>query len=113
MVKITKLLIASIIGVALATVSSSAYSKNSLNVAKGQKAFQKKLSVKCAMDSEDFAGYHTQEEWIKINLNGNFVAEVEDICEKPVSLTDKEAENVFKYVHTWAADSGLITAEQG
>lgn len=113
MTKLSKIIGSSILGLALLSSSASALTKKCPSVEKGQKAYQKELSVKCKMDSFDFAGYHTQEQWFKINLNGNFVAEVEDICEVPVSLTKKQSENIFKYVHTFAADSGLVNPEQG
>lgn len=113
MTKITKIITTSLLGLTLLTVSSSACFKGDKLSNKGLKTYKNKIATSCKMDSEDFAGFHTQEEWKTFKDSGMFVIELNDICESNISLSDKEVTSVFKYVYKWAADSGKITSEEG
>lgn len=109
MKKMTTLALSAVMGLAVMTTSASACAKAD----KGQRTYQNKMVIECGMNSEQFAAKHTQAEWTAIQLRGDMEKEAGTICKSPISLTEKEAENLFQYSRIWAKDSGKVTVEIG
>jgi len=99
--KITKLAIATLLGLAVLSTSATA------DVKKGQKMYLKKLKAKCGFSGAKFAHKHTQDEWENIKEAGKFGAEVVKIC--PTSKLKSKYENdIYDFSYEYAKDSGNI-----
>ena len=101
---ITKLAVASLLGMTLLSSTASA------DVKKGQKIYLKKLKAPCNIGGATFAQKHTQDEWEAIYEAGKFADEVKKLCPKVKKFKPKYAPHVYDFVYEYASDSGNIPA---
>jgi len=99
--KITKLAIATLLGLAVLSTAASA------DVKKGQKIYLKKLKAACGFSGAKFAHKHTQDEWENIKEAGKFNAETSKICPK-AKLKAKYENDVYDFSYEYAKDSGNV-----
>ena len=99
----TKLAVATLLGMALLSSTATA------DVKKGQKVYLKKLKAPCGFSGAKFAHKHTQDEWEAINEAGKMVEEVTKICPK-AKMKAKYAPDVYDFVYEYAKDSGNVPA---
>jgi Spy/CpxP family protein refolding chaperone len=104
MTKLTKIALASLLG--MAVISTSAFA----DADKGQKIYSKKLKKACGMDGGKFAKHHTQDEWKEIIQNGKLKDEVTSICKDAdiSKIKDKHIPNLGDFVIEYASDSGNV-----
>jgi hypothetical protein len=98
---ITKLAIATLLGLTLLSTTASA------DVKKGQKIYLKKLKAACGFNGSQFAAKHTQDEWEAINEAGKFAEEVTKICPK-AKIKAKYVPDVYDFAYEYAKDSGNV-----
>lgn len=98
---ITKLTVATLLGLAVFSTTASA------DVKKGQNIYLKKLKSACGFAGVKFTTQRTQAEWKAVYEAGNFAAEVTKICPK-AKLKAKYVPDVFDFAHEYAKDSGNI-----
>jgi len=101
MTKITKLALASLLGLAVLSTTASA------DVAKGQKLYMKKMKAVCGFSGAKFAAKHTQDEWEAIKGAGKFADEAGKIC-KGLKLKDKYVPHIYDFSYEYASDSGNV-----
>jgi len=99
--KITKLALATLLGMAVMSTTASA------DVNKGKKIYSKKLKAACGFSGAKFAVKHTQDEWENIKEAGKFGAEVTKICPK-AKLKPKYENDVYDFAYEYASDSGNV-----
>ena len=104
--KIIKIALGATLLLTLGTTSVNAEAE------KGQKYYMKKLKKACGISGGAMASKHTQEEWQKINADGEIIAEIKTICPnaKDSSLKDKYLGHYFDFFFEFASDSGNIPA---
>ena len=102
--QLLKLLLASVIALAVGTTAASA------DVGKGQKLFTKKLKSACGISGAVMAGKHTQGEWEEINADGKIADEIKVICPsvKDKALKGKYLEHYFDFFKEYGSDSGNV-----
>jgi len=101
--KITKLAVATLLGMAVLSTAATA------DVKKGQKIYLKKLKAKCGFTGAKFAHKHTQDEWEAIKEAGKFAAETIKICPKAAGKLKAKYENdVYDFSYEYASDSGNV-----
>jgi len=98
---ITKLAVATLLGMALFSTTASA------DVKKGQKLYMKKMKASCSFTGAKFAGKHTQDEWEAINSAGKFAEEAAKIC-PGLKLKDKYVPHIYDFSYEYASDSGNV-----
>ncbi len=101
MTKITKLAVATLLGVAVFSTTASA------DVAKGQKLYMKKMKASCGFSGAKFAAKHTQDEWEAIKGAGKFADEAAKIC-PGVKVKDKYVPHIYDFAYEYASDSGNV-----
>ncbi len=101
MTKMTKLAVATLLGLAVLSTTASA------DVAKGQKLFMKKMKSSCGFSGAKFAGKHTQDEWKEIQGAGKFAEEAAKLC-PGVKLKDKYVPDIYDFAYEYASDSGNV-----
>ena len=99
--RISRLAIATLLGMAIFSVTASA------NIKKGQKIYLKKLKAPCGFSGAKFAIKHTQDEWEAIKGAGKFEAEIKTICPK-AKIKAKYVPDVYDFVYEYAKDSGNV-----
>ncbi len=97
----TKLAVATLLGMILFTATATA------DIKKGQKIYLKKLKARCGFSGSKFAHKHTQDQWESIFKAGKFSSEVKRLCPK-AKLKKKYAPHVFDFVYEYASDSGNV-----
>jgi len=102
--KLLKIALASALVLGVASTSVSA------DPVKGQKLFIKKLKNDCGFNGSEFAKKHTQDEWAKINNEGNFKEEIGKICPNAdlSKIKDSWIEHIYDFSHEYASDSGNV-----
>ncbi len=82
----------------------------SADVAKGQKLYTKKLKSACGITGAAMAGKYTQDEWGKIQEEGNINKEIKIICPevKQKALKDKYTPHYFDFFYEYSSDSGNV-----
>ncbi len=102
--KLLKLVLASVMVLAVSTTTLSA------DVTKGQKLFTKKLKSACGVSGAVMAGKHTQAEWEEINSDGKMANEIKTICPsvKDKALKGKYLEHYFDFFKEYGSDSGNV-----
>ena len=101
MTKITKLALATLLGLAVFSTTASA------DVKKGQKLYMKKMKATCGFSGAKFAAKHTQDEWEAIKGAGKFAEEAAKIC-PGVKLKDKYVPHIYDFAYEYASDSGNV-----
>ena len=71
---ITKLALATLLGLAVTTSMVSA------DAEKGKRVYQKFMKDDCGITGGAVSGKHSQKEWKKMKADGSFKAELEKIC---------------------------------
>jgi len=99
--KITKLTVATLLGMAVLFTTASA------DVNKGKKVYMKKLKAACGFNGAKFATKHTQDEWESMKGAGKFGAEVKNICPKS-HLKPKYENDIYDFSYEYASDSGNV-----
>jgi len=100
MKNITKLAVASLLGLAVITTTASAGS-----IAKGQKIYTKKIKGQCEDKiATDFTKVLKQKEWEEILKAGKFEAKVREICPNMSKYKEKWTEDLFEFAYEYAAD---------
>jgi hypothetical protein len=99
--RISRLAIATLLGMAIFSVSASA------DIKKGQKIYLKKLKAPCGFSGAKFATRHTQDEWEAIKGAGKFEAETKKLCPK-AKIKAKYVPDVYDFVYEYAKDSGNV-----
>jgi hypothetical protein len=74
MKNITKITIATLLGLAITTTMASASAE------KGKRVYQKFMKDDCGITGGAVAGKHSQKEWKKMQGNDSFKVELEKIC---------------------------------
>ena len=97
----TKLAVATLLGMALFSTTASA------DVKKGQKLYMKKMKASCGFTGAKFAAKHTQDEWEAIKGAGKFGAEAAKIC-PGLKLKDKYVPHIYDFSYEYASDSGNV-----
>jgi len=105
--KVTKLALATLLGMAVLSSTATA------DVKKGQKMFLKKLKASCSAaginNGAKFAVKHTQDEWEAIKQAGKFADEIVKICPKAAGKLKPKYENdVYDFSYEYASDSGNV-----
>ncbi|EDZ63729.1 hypothetical protein SMGD1_1484 [Sulfurimonas gotlandica GD1] len=102
--KLLKLVLASVMVLAVSTTVASA------DVAKGQKLYLKKLKGSCNMNGAKMATLHSQGEWETFKEEGKLADELKKICPKAPSkaLDSKYLEHYYDFFHEYANDSGNV-----
>ena len=98
---ITKLALASLLGLMLLSTTAMA------DVKKGQKIYLKNLKASCGFSGAKFAHKHTQDEWETFNEAGKFADEVKRLCPK-ATIKSKYIPHVYDFVYEYAKDSGKV-----
>ena len=101
MTKMTKLALATLLGLAVVSTTASA------DATKGKKIYQKKLKKACGITGAKFAAKHTQDEWEKIKGAGKFADEVAKVCDG-TKLKEKYVNDVYDFAYEYASDSGNV-----
>ena len=80
------------------------------DAAKGQKLYTKKLKSACGITGAAMAGKHSQDEWEKIQDEGNLNKEIKTICPdvNQKALKDKYTPHYFDFFYEYASDSGNV-----
>jgi hypothetical protein len=102
--KLLKLVLASIMVLAVSTTVASA------DVAKGQKLYLKKLKGSCNMNGAKMATQHSQDEWEAFKEEGKLAEELKRMCPsaKDKALKDKYLPHYFDFFFEYANDSGNV-----
>jgi Spy/CpxP family protein refolding chaperone len=89
MKKLSKIILASAVVLAMSTTVASA------DATKGQKLYLKKLKGSCNMNGAKMAAQHSQDEWESFKEKGKLVDELKRICPKASdkALKDKYLEH--------------------
>lgn len=71
---------------------------------KGHRLYKKKLQKKCNFAGSIFARHHTQDEWEKINEDGDFKEETKKICPKidVNKLNEKQWNDLYDFTYLYA-----------
>ena len=101
MTNITKIAIATLLGLAVLSTTASA------NAKKGKKIYMKKMKAPCGFSGAKFATKHSQGEWEKIKGAGKFAAEAAKIC-PGLKLKAKYVNDVYDFSYEYASDSGNV-----
>jgi len=102
MTKLTKIAVATLLGLAVVSTTASA------DAAKGQKIYSKKLKKACGINGAEFAAKHTQDEWAQINESGKLADEITKICPNAKPLKAKKLKDLYDFVEEFASDSGNV-----
>ncbi|MFT7004519.1 MAG: hypothetical protein ACJAWW_001877 [Sulfurimonas sp.] len=104
--KLLKLVLASVVLLAMSTTVASA------DVAKGQKLYLKKLKGSCNMNGAKMATKHSQADWKKIGKGNGLAAELKKQCPtvKDKALKGKYLEHYYDFFFEYANDSGNVPA---
>jgi Spy/CpxP family protein refolding chaperone len=104
MKKLLKLVLASVMILAVSTTVASA------DVNKGKKLYMKKLKKACGVSGAVMAGKHTQGEWTELNADGKIADEIKLICPrvKEKDLKDKYLEHYYDFFKEYGSDSGNV-----
>ena len=102
MTTMTKLAVATLLGMALLSSTATA------DVKKGQKIFLKKFKAPCGFNGSKFAAMHTQDEWETIHEAGKFAEEAMKICPKLKKVKAKYVPDVYDFSYEYAKDSGKV-----
>lgn len=102
--KLLKLILASVMVLAVSTTVASA------DVAKGQKLYLKKLKGSCSMNGAKMATQHTQGEWQTLKKEGKLADELKKLCPsvKDKALKNKYIEHYYDFFFEYANDSGNV-----
>ncbi|WP_373000961.1 cytochrome C [Sulfurimonas sp.] len=102
--KLLKLVLASVMVLAVSTTAASA------DVAKGQKLYLKKLKGSCGMNGAKMSTQHSQSEWETFKEEGKLADELKKICPKAPSkaLQEKYLEHYYDFFFEYANDSGNV-----
>jgi len=100
MKNITKLAVATLLGLAVLTTTASAGS-----ITKGQKIYGKKIKGQCGDKiATDFTKVLKQKEWEELFKAGKFEDKVRELCPNMTKYKEKWTEDLFEFAHEYAAD---------
>jgi hypothetical protein len=103
MKKVTKLAVAALLGLGVATTQAVA------DPAIGQKVYSQMFSKPCGMTGTKFAASHTQVEWEDIMAAGQFAQEMIEICGGNIdAVPEKFVPHLYDFAHMYASDSGNV-----
>ncbi|MGM0624225.1 MAG: cytochrome C [Campylobacterota bacterium] len=103
MKKVTKLAMAALLGLGVASTQAVA------DPDIGQKVYSQMFADPCGMTGTKFAAAHTQIEWEDIFADGLFEETMIDLCGGNVdAVPEKFQQHLYDFAHKYASDSGNV-----
>lgn len=102
MKNITKLAVATLLGMTVLATTANAGSIN-----KGQKIYSKKIKGQCAdKTGAEFAAAYKQKEWQDALAAGKFEAKIKEFCPAMEDYKEKWTPHLFEFANEYASDTG-------